>query len=168
MIHYLVSYRVAHKISYIISSALPYAVLFFLCRHFFAGKVPTDPTTWLAYLAALVMAFFVGFFFEAAVGMVGFWFLEVTSLLYITMSLNFFISGHMFPLDLLPWPWAAIFKMLPFQYMAYFPAVVFLGKVQGEALLWGLAGAVFWAVAFAVLARWLFRAGLKRYSAFGG
>ena len=34
--------------------------------------------------------------------MVGFWFLEVTSLLYIVMTLNFFISGHMLPLDLLP------------------------------------------------------------------
>ena len=36
--------------------------------------------------------------------MVGFWFLEVTSLLYIVMTLNFFISGHMLPLDLLPEP----------------------------------------------------------------
>ena len=65
--------------------------------------------------------------------MVGFWFLEVTSLLYIVMTLNFFISGHMLPLDLLPQPWAALLKALPFQYMAYFPAVVFLGKVQGMA-----------------------------------
>ena len=37
--------------------------------------------------------------------MVGFWFLEVTSFLYIINTLNFFVSGHMFPLDLLPaWP----------------------------------------------------------------
>ena len=35
-------------------------------------------------------------------GMVGFWFLEVTSLLWIVTTLNYFISGQMFPLDLLP------------------------------------------------------------------
>jgi ABC-2 type transport system permease protein len=168
MLSYLISYRVAHKISYILSSALPYAVLFFLCRHYFAGKVPTDPTTWLTYLVSLMLAFLVGFYFEAAVGMVGFWFLEVTSILYIVMSLNFFISGHMFPLDLLPQPWVTIFKLMPFQYMAYFPAVVFLGKVRGPDLWLGLAGELFWIVVFALLARRLYRAGLKRYSAFGG
>ena len=30
------------------------------------------------------------------------------------------------PLNLLPEPWFTILKWLPFQYMAYFPAVVFL------------------------------------------
>ena len=106
--------------------------------------------------------------FEVSVGMVGFWFLEVTSLLYIVMTLNFFVSGHMLPLDLLPWPWADLLKALPFQYMAYFPAVVFLGKVRGAELVRMLAVEVFWVAAFVVLSRWLFRRGLRHYSAFGG
>ncbi|HEX8203852.1 MAG TPA: ABC-2 family transporter protein [Isosphaeraceae bacterium] len=168
LIGYLAAYRVAHKATYIVSSALPYAVLFFLCRGFFVGLVPTDPVTWLAYAVSLVLAFLVGFFFEASVGMVGFWFLEVTSLLYIVMTLNFFISGHMLPLDLLPRPWSDLLKLLPFQYMAYFPAVVFLGKVTGRDLALGLLGELAWALAFIALARWLYRRGLRRYSAFGG
>jgi ABC-2 type transport system permease protein len=168
LIGYLLSYRAAHKASYIVSSALPYAVLFGICHTFFVGRVPTDPVTWLAYLLSLVLSFLVGFFFEAAVGMAGFWFLEVTSLLYIVMTLNFFLSGHMFPLDLLPPFWATVLKALPFQYMAYFPAVVFLRKVQGPELALGLATQALWALAFALLARRLYRAGLRRYSAFGG
>ena len=52
----------------------------------------------------------------------------------------------MFPLDLLPRPWSAILKVLPFQYMAYFPAVVFLGKVEGADLVYGLLGDLAWAV----------------------
>jgi ABC-2 type transport system permease protein len=168
MIAYLVSYRMAHKVSYVIASALPYALLFFLCRRFFVGLVPTDPLVWLAYAASLILAFLVGFFFETSVGMVGFWFLEVTSLLYIVMTLNFFISGHMLPIDLLPPFWAGLLKLMPFQYMAYFPAVVFLGKVQGRELVYGLLGEAFWAVAFMILARWLYRLGLRRYSAYGG
>ncbi|MDB5349740.1 MAG: ABC-type uncharacterized transport system, permease component [Planctomycetota bacterium] len=168
LIGYLLSYRVAHKVSYIISSALPYAVLFFICRGFFRGHVPTEPTVWLAFATSLVLAFAVGFFFEASVGMVGFWFLEVTSILYIVMTLNFFISGHMFPLDLLPRPWSTILKSLPFQYMAYFPAVIFLGKVRGAALAYGLLLQLCWAGVFICLARWLYRRGLRRYSAYGG
>lgn len=166
MIGYLVSYRVAHKVAYIVTSALPYGLLFYLCRHYF-DSMP-DATTWAAFLVSLVLAFVVGFYFETCVGMVGFWFLEVTSLLYIVMTLNFFISGHMLPLDLLPQPWAGILKSLPFQYMAYFPAVVFLGKVKGTALAWALLAQLLWSVFFIVLARMLFRLGLKRYSAYGG
>lgn len=168
MIHYLVAYRIAHKVTYIISSALPYAVLFFLCRGFFVGRVPTDATTWLAYSASLAMAFLVGFYFEACVGMIGFWFLEVTSLLWIVMTLNFFISGHMLPLDLLPKFWANLLKDLPFQYMAYFPSVVFLKKVAGWELAIGLLKQAAWSAFFIVLARYLYRRGLRRYSAYGG
>ncbi|GIW87848.1 MAG: ABC transporter permease [Isosphaeraceae bacterium] len=168
MIDYLVAYRVAHKVAYIAASFIPYAVLFFLCRGFFVGLVPTDPITWLAYGVSLILAFLVGFAFEACVGMVGFWFLEVTSILYIVMTLNFFVSGHMFPLDLLPPFWAGLLRALPFQYMAYFPAVVFLGKIRGAELAWGLALQGVWAIGFWLLARWLYQIGLRRYSAFGG
>jgi ABC-2 type transport system permease protein len=166
MIGYLLAYRVAHKVAYIVTSFLPYALLFFVCRSFFHGF--PDPVTLGAYALSLILAFLVGFFFEASVGMVGFWFLEVTSLLYIVMTLNFFISGQMMPLDLLPEPWLGLLKFLPFQYMAYFPAVVFLGKVQGTGLWLHLMRAALWAVFFIVLARVLFRMGLRRYSAFGG
>jgi ABC-2 type transport system permease protein len=166
MIGYLLSYRVAHKIAYITMSFLPYAALFFLCRGYFDGF--PDALTMAAYAVSLVLAFLVGFFFETSVGMVGFWFLEVTSLLYIVMTLNFFISGHMLPLDLLPRPWSTILKALPFQYMAYFPAVVFLRKVTGWTLVLHLLLQLAWTVGFAVLCRTLFRLGLKRYSAYGG
>jgi ABC-2 type transport system permease protein len=145
---------------------LPYALLFFVCRGYFDG-LPDWPTL-AAYALSLVLGFLIGFFFEASVGMVGFWFLEVTSLLYIVMTLNFFISGHMLPLDLLPQPWSGLLKALPFQYMAYFPAVVFLGKVKGMTLVYYLVAEVVWVVFFMVLSRGLFRLGLRRYSAFGG
>ncbi len=166
MIAYLVTYRMAHKAAYIVMSALPYALLFFLCRHYFAG-FPDAPTA-AAYAASLLLAFVLGFFFETAIGMIGFWFLEVTSFLYVVGTINFFVSGHMFPLDLLPDPWAAVLKLLPFQYMAYFPAAVFLGKVQGAALAYGLLIGAAWAVFFILLARVLYRLGLRRYSAYGG
>ncbi|WP_435005709.1 ABC transporter permease [Tundrisphaera lichenicola] len=166
LIGYLISYRVAHKVAYIVTSFLPYALLFYICKDYFHGF--PDALTLLAYLASLIMAFLVGFFFEACVGMVGFWFLEVTSILFIVMTLNFFISGQMLPLDLLPKPWSTILKSLPFQYMAYFPAVVFLGKVKGVTLAWSLLAQAAWALFFALLARTLYRLGLRRYSAFGG
>jgi ABC-2 type transport system permease protein len=166
MIGYLLSYRMAHKTAYIATSSLPYALLFFLCRGFFDGF--PDAPTFAGYVAALLMGFLVGFFSEACLGMVGFWFLEVTSLLYVVNTINFFVSGQMFPLDLLPAFWVRVLKALPFQYLAYFPAAVFLGKVEGRDLVNGLLGEAAWVVFFIVLSRWLYHRGLRRYSAFGG
>lgn len=166
MIAYLVTYRTAHKAAYIVMSALPYALLFYLCRHYFAGF--PDAWTLAAYFVSLLLAFVVGFFFEASIGMIGFWFLEVTSFLYVVNTINFFVSGHMFPLDLLPEFWAGLLKVLPFQYMAYFPAAVFLGKIHGAALVSGLLIEAAWATGFVLLARVLYRCGLRRYSAYGG
>jgi ABC-2 type transport system permease protein len=166
MIAYLVSYRAAHKAAYIATSALPYALLFFLCRSYFDGF--PDWLTLLAFVVSLLLGFVVGFFFEACIGMIGFWFLEVTSLLYIVNGVAYFVSGQMFPLDLLPGPIAWLLKALPFQYLAYFPAAIFVGKIHGQELIYGLIAEFLWALAFVVLARWLYRRGLRRYSAFGG
>jgi ABC-2 type transport system permease protein len=166
MIAYLLSYRAAHKMTYILTTSLPYGALFFLCRESFSGF--PDPLTFLAYLTTLILAFLLGFFFEAMIGMVGFWFLEVTSFLYVINTLNFFVSGQMFPLELLPSGWVVVLKSLPFQYLAYFPAMVFLGKIEGTDLVHGLLMQAAWVATFLVMARWLYSRGLKRYSAYGG
>ena len=166
MIGYLLAYRAAHKTAYITTSAIPYGLLFLACSYYFESF--PGPLTFLGYLVSLLLGFLIGFFFEACLGMVGFWLLEVTSLLWIVGTLNYFVSGQMLPLDLLPGFWADLLKALPFQYMAYFPAVVFLGKVSGWELVRGLGWQLVWVVFFAVLTRWLYGRGLRRYSAFGG
>jgi ABC-2 type transport system permease protein len=166
MIGYLVSYRAAHKVAYIATSALPYAGLFLVCAGYFDGF--PDPVTFLGYVVSLLLGFVIGFFFDACLGMAGFWLLEVTSLLWIVTTLNYFISGQMMPLDLLPPFWAGVLKALPFQYLAYFPAVVFLGRLEGAELARGLLIQLAWAVAFVFLTRWLYNRGLRRYSAYGG
>jgi ABC-2 type transport system permease protein len=166
LIGYLLAYRAAHKAAYIATSALPYAGLFWVCSGYFDGF--PDPLTFLGYVASLLLAFVIGFFFEAAMGMVGFWFLEVSSLLWVVNTLNYIVSGQMFPLELLGHPWDTLLAALPFQYLAYFPAVVFLGKVSGAALVRGLLIEVAWAAAMIALSRWLYARGLRRYSAYGG
>ena len=100
--------------------------------------------------------------------MIGFWVLEVTSLLFVYMLFSFFLSGHMFPLDMLPQPWSTMVDFLPLKYLAYFPSAVFLGKVTGDDLLIGLGVEAAWVIFFIFLARWMYKRGVKRYSGFGG
>jgi ABC-2 type transport system permease protein len=166
MLGYLLLYRVAHKLVYYVIALAPFALVFFLCRGYFHGW--PDAATFVAFLASLVMSFLLGFFLEAALGMIGFWFLEVSSLLFVYMLFNFFFSGHMFPIDMLPGIWGDIVRLLPLQYLAYFPAAVFLGKIQGPDLAHGLILEFIWVLVSIVLCRFLFFLGTKRYSGYGG
>ena len=121
------------------------------------------------------MAFLLGFYLESAIGLFGFWFLEVHSLLFIYMLISFFLSGQMFPLDLLDSftiagsiTWGDVVRATPLEFLAYFPAAIFVRKVEGSELLYGLLGELVWAAIFLLGARWLYLRGLRRYSAYGG
>lgn len=166
LLGFLLLARVAHKLVYYLVAAGPFALVFFVCRSYFAGW--PEPPVMLAFLASLVMAFLLGFFLEATLGMIGFWFLEVSSLLFVYMLFTFFFSGHMFPIDILPPGWAAVLRFIPLQYLAYFPAAVFLGKIQGTELAVGLAVQLAWVVLFMLMSRVTFYYGVKRYSGYGG
>jgi ABC-2 type transport system permease protein len=174
MIGFLLLSRVAHKLVYYTVAAFPFALVFFLCRDFFTDGWPAAGTI-VAFAWSLIMAFLLGFFLEATIGMLGFWFLEVSSLLFVYMLFSFFLSGHMFPIDMLDEvtfagsvTWGDIVRLLPLQYLAYFPSAVFLGKITGPELTRGLIFQFAWVMFFMFAARWSFNRGLRRYSAFGG
>ena len=167
LIGFLLLGRVAHKIAYYTVATLPFALVFFLCRSYFVDGWPPIPIV-LGFIASLAMGFLIGFFLEAAIGLIGFWFLEVSSLLFIYMLFSFFLSGHMFPITLLPDSIEWFVQILPLKYLAYFPAAVFLGKVPAEDLPRELMIEAAWLVFFIVLCRVMYARGLARYSGYGG
>lgn len=176
MLAYLFWARVAHKLVYYIVATGPFVLVFYLCRRYFDG-VPDLPTI-AAFVYTLVLAFLIGFLMECLIGLISFWFLEVSSLIFIFMMVNYFLSGHMVPLDWLP----GLFKdspatqqlarqamaCLPFQYLAYVPASILLGKIQGGDLAFTLAVGTGWVALLLIANRIAFRRGVRRYSAFGG
>lgn len=169
LISFFLLNRIAHKLTYYIVALVPFAIVFIMCRGYFSGWPPGNVLA--CYFFSLILSFMLGFFMEATIGMIGFWFLEVRSLLFVYMLFTFFLSGHMFPLDMLNelgGPWAMIIKSLPLMYLAYFPAAVFLQKITGPELMWGLIVQVGWVVFFIIASRLAFHYGVKQYSAYGG
>lgn len=174
LVGFLLLSRIAHKLVYYVVALLPFVLVFYLCRGYFEDGWP-DAKTMAAYLASLLMAFLLGFFLECAIGMISFWFLEVSSLLFVYMLFNFILSGHMFPLEVLEeieGPLGATIRgvvdFLPLKYLAYFPSAVFLGKVTGEELVRGLLMQFAWLMFFIVVCRTAYARGVKRYSGYGG
>ncbi len=167
MVGFLLLNRMAHKLVYYSVAIGPFALVFWLCRGYFVGGWP-DATVVIAFAASLIMGFLLGYFLEAAIGMIGFWFLEVSSLLFVYMLFNFFFSGHMFPIDILPDYGRQFIELLPLPYLAYYPAAIFLGKVPPEEIPFRLAIQAAWVVFFILFCRFAFNRGVRRYSGFGG
>lgn len=166
MLGYLFCGRLAHKLVYYAVAAGPFALVFWLCRSYFPGW--PDAFTLAAFVASLLLGFLLGFLLEAAIGMISFWFLEVSSLLFIYMMINYFLSGHMIPLDLLGPQVNSVVQYLPFKYLAYLPAAIFLGRFTHEQLVYELLLEGAWVVGLYVTCRIAFARGVRRYGAYGG
>ena len=171
---FLLASRIAHKLVYYIVAMIPFVSVLFFCRSYFPPA--PDGLTIAAYVLSLVLSFLLGFFLEATLGMIGFWFLEVSSIIFAYMLFQYLLSGHMFPIDMLadiPTGMAGIsladvVRFLPFEYTAYFPAAVWLGKITGWELVTGLVIEFTWLVVMIGVCRFVWWRGTRRYSGFGG
>jgi ABC-2 type transport system permease protein len=163
---YTLTLRVAHKLVYMVMAAVPYAIVFWLCRRYLPG-LPTGQMLGLAVIS-LVLTFLLGFAINALIGLLGFWFLEIASFLHVFMTMQYFLSGHMFPLSLLPdWVQRAVVN-LPFAYETYYPTLILLQRVDAIEAARIITVQTAWVatIGFAAWAAW--RRGLRRYAAFGG
>jgi ABC-2 type transport system permease protein len=142
------------------------AVIFFFLRDHIT--LPAHGITWLWFGLSTALAAVIQFFIAYSIAMLAFWILEISTIVFIVFSVEYFLSGHAFPLDMLP-PWiAGIVKWSPFPYELYFPVKVFMERVSGAALAQGLAIQACWAVLMWLLGVSLWRRGIRRYQAVGG
>ena len=166
LLDYLFWHRVAHKLVYYVVAFLPFAFVFWICRDYFRGR--PDLVTFAGWCVSLLLAFLIGFLIESLMGLCAFWFLEVSSLVFVYMLLSYFLSGHMLPLDWLPAPYGDAIRFLPFKYLAFVPAAIPLNKYNHQQLAIELSQGFVWVIVLLLLNRIALSRGLRRYSAYGG
>ncbi len=157
---------ISDKILNILFSILEIVVLYLILKPplFFQG----DPTTIIAFIFAVVGAMLLYFILGNASSNLsfwlpgnawGFWFL-----LFIFVEL---LGGVTFPLDVLPKNIYQIVMLLPFPYLIYFPANVYLGQIQGAALWQGFIVMSIWIAILVFAVRFEWRKGIVIYEAQG-
>lgn len=119
------------------------------------------------FALTLFLGFTLNFCMFFAVGCVAFWtennFGIIRSLAYFTHLL----SGQVLPLAFLGGALAAVASALPMQYFVNFPVSIILGRMPLSEVLQNIAVELVWIAALYVLGQWLWRQGLRRYSAPG-
>jgi ABC-2 type transport system permease protein len=163
---YRLSLFVAGRIAFIAMAILPLAGFIFCFRENWLW--PASATAGMVFPVSLALTALLQFFISYAMAMLAFWLLEISTLIFILFAFEYLASGHLFPLDLLPPMVKQLLYLTPFPYQLYFPISVYLGKVSGPELWRGLAAQLLWVLAAYAFARFMWRRGVKRYSAFGG
>lgn len=131
-------------------------------------KMPAGAAEWAAFGASLVMAAALQFLIAFVLATLAFWVLEISTLVFILYSFEYFLSGRIFPVDVLPAGLRIALQALPFPYELYFPVAIWMGKVSGASLWGGLAVQAGWTAALFGLSVWLWRRGVRHYGAYGG
>jgi ABC-2 type transport system permease protein len=147
-------------------AGVPLAVFIFCFREYFVG--PANATALPAFVISLVLTALLQFFISYTMAMLAFWLLEISTFIFILFALEYLASGHLFPLDLLPPVIGHALFFTPFPSMLYVPIAIYMGKIAGTAIWFGLLVQLLWLLLAYVAARFMWRRGVKKYSAFGG
>jgi ABC-2 type transport system permease protein len=154
------------RMAFIAMAIVPLLVFIFCFRAYFVA--PASGLACVIFPFSLLLTALLQFFISYAMAMLAFWFLEISTLIFILFAFEYLASGHMFPLALLSPPLYHTLMFTPFPYQLFFPVAVYMGKISGAALWTGLLAQFLWVVAGYALARFMWRRGVKKYSAFGG
>ncbi len=132
-------------------------------------KPTWNPLPWslLAFVPAIIMAFFIQFMFGWCVAIMAFFTTRVMAIIRIYFLGKFFLGGQMAPLALLPAGLQTLAKFTPYPWMVYFPVQLLLAELTPIEARNGLIVQLFWVLVSFGCMKLLWRAGVKRYSAFG-
>lgn len=126
-----------------------------------------DPVLLLLFLLSLFGALAILFFMQYTIGLSGFWITRSLSVNDAWFFMYSLASGYLVPLDLFPAVVRDILMFLPFRYTLSFPVELMMGTLSAGSALQGITMQWLWAGALCALTRWVWRRGLRRYSAVG-
>ena len=133
----------------------------------FHASISPSPWAILIFIPALLLAFLIRFLLEWTLAQAAFWTTRVGAINQIYFVVMLFLSGQIAPLTLLPFPVQAVSFLLPFRWLINFPVELLLGRLTLVQTLIGLGAQFSWLVISVFLVRFVWRAGVRIYTAVG-
>lgn len=118
-------------------------------------------------LPVFILSGLMVFALTACLETLAFWADNVWSILVLNRMVTNLLGGGLLPLAFFPEKVQAVLEYLPWTRLVSFPIRTLLGQVGAGEWLAGMGFTVLWALAFASLAAWLWRKGIRSYSGVG-
>ncbi|MDT8305665.1 MAG: ABC-2 family transporter protein [Anaerolineae bacterium] len=158
---------IADNLAYKTLTMLVVAPAAILLSLFFRPEFNAPLWAVLAFTPSVVLAFLLRFLSSWALAMTAFWTTRIDAINQSYFVAELFFAGLIAPLALLPGPLRLIANLLPFRWGLAFPVELFLGRLSPLEALTGFGAQLLWIALSLVALRLIWRAGIRRYSAFG-
>ena len=167
-LHPLVAYACENVAAMPLRLALSLPIALTLLFTVGAARVTHDPLLLALFPVTVLGAWLITFLAMAAIGALAFWTESSGSLFELWLGLFGVFSGYLVPLELFPrWLYEAA-RFLPFRYMLAFPVEMIIGMTPRAAALRELGVQWLFVLLLAAGARLAWRAGMRRFAAYGG
>ena len=127
----------------------------------------TNPALVSATLIVAALSLILYFYLSFFVSLAAFWIAEVWGIRFVTFIAIEFLSGGLFPLDILPNPAFTALSFTPFPYLLFFPAKIYLGQLPVFEIVKGFTILGVWIIFLIFLVNWLWLRGLRTYGGEG-
>ena len=154
------------RVAFVSMACVPLGIFLFCFRDYCLP--PASHLAAVLFPISLIFTALLQFFISYSMAMLAFWFLEISTFIFIVFAFEYIASGHLFPLDLLPPVLRDILMFTPFPYQLYLPIGIYMGRLTGPEMWAGLATQALWVVIAYGAARLMWARGVKKYAAFGG
>jgi len=157
----------ADKALNIVFSLIEIIILFFIFRPSLFFQ--TNILTLVQFLLLSGLAMIMYFYFSFIISMTTFWYPESNGWpqRFLIFTVLEFLSGGLFPLDILPKPIFNIVNLLPSAHFLFTPLQVYLGRISGSQIFFSAGNMLLWTVLLWALAKFMWHKGLKIYGAYG-
>lgn len=144
-----------------VSMMVLYAILFDI-------TVPQSFVQWLAFAAALLLAWLVSFSWRFLVNLAAFWVPNALGIARFAFITSWFLSGFLMPLRYFPDWFYRLCQFTPFPHTVNTVIEVYLGVLQGPTLLRGLGLQLLWVGILWAAGQIVLRRGIRRLVILGG
>jgi ABC-2 type transport system permease protein len=126
-----------------------------------------DPLSLALFALACIAGFLFEFLAQYFIGGLSFWITQAHGVGAAYQLAKSFLGGYIVPLAMFPASLQGLLQLLPFQVSMALPVELLTGRVSPEAALLRLGVCCAWTIILAVCTHFLWRAGLRSYSAVG-
>jgi ABC-2 type transport system permease protein len=132
------------------------------------APLPRDGLLALAWCVAMLGSWLISFLASFTIGCLAFFVESSTKVMNVWLALFFVFSGYLVPVELFPPALRTAADWLPFRYQLALPVELMTSAHPRAAALALLGRQWLFVALLAALAAWLWRAGVRRFAAYGG
>lgn len=162
---YLLADRVGSSMYQLVFTVIPTVIIAWM---FFGISAPASGLHMISFIAALIISLTISFALGYLIALIAFWFLTTFALEWTLMGLMTVFSGSFLPLWFFPSAWAEVAQALPFQYIGYIPAAVYMGYIPLGNMGTTLGIGVAWIAGLLLLVNILWWRAVRRLIVQGG